>query len=614
MTYSGSPNPDPGEVKRDEETLQRQREEKAEQDRLEEERRILEQEVPYWRRQEQIEGGEFIEDPEGSYYQEGPHYQSIALETGIGIATDFATVGLLGIPIVGQGLYYGTNFTVGYAANALAQWMRGDWDNFSQGEALAAGGFQTIPMGTTAKGLKGLRKAATKGALGGVTMAQLEVGVDERRRLTTRELMLSGILGGTVAGGFKSAELGGEFIDNTRRQITGLTTGLAGTSISDMSAKKEWRWKRFGYPEDVEPSQVKTRDKNNNRNDYTPSEKASVEDSLEEFYDKVQLWERSGKKADKYPLYWLNPVTGDMYRAGKRSGALKGKRLSLISKNRYIRATIQSSKEQKKAVGQIQKEINEKNSKLKEYYTEIRDNYLYILNQFDKEIIPFALPRLTGKPGSDKYMQGKAAIDKVNRLTKERNVYAQELEDLVKGKYGLYGEHGYNVNNERVQRIVQTIPNYSLGDATNFHPVLNVDGFKEFKNLLEEVLNEVKPNTKMYNYPDYVLNYNPNLYPAPDNSSFTKQNIDRILRIEWLTSLHMGDKKGTYGRVLLGDVVRLDGFPNGIPYDQIPKDVRKGNKETIRKWLKKIGVKSMPTQAMERQTRRVDPTKKNINE
>ena len=211
MTYSGSPNPDPGEVKRDEETLQRQREEKAEQDRIEEERRILEEEVPYWRRQEQIEGGDFIEDPEG------PHYASIAAETGIGIATDFATVGLLGIPVVGQGLYYGTNFTVGYAANALAQWMRGDWDNFSQGEALAAGGFQTIPMGTTAKGLKGLRKAATKGALGGVTMAQLEVGVDERRRLTTRELMLSGILGGTVAGGFKSAELGGDVIGDVIR-------------------------------------------------------------------------------------------------------------------------------------------------------------------------------------------------------------------------------------------------------------------------------------------------------------------------------------------------------------------------------------------------------------
>lgn len=223
MTFSGSPNPDPGEVKRDEETLQRQRDEKAEQDRLEEERRILEEEVPFWRRQKQLEGDEFTQDPEG------PHYQSIAAETGIGIAADFATVGLLGIPLVGQGLYYGTNFAVGYSANALAQWMRGDWDDFSQGEALAAGGFQTIPMGTTAKGLKGLKRAAAKGAVGSAGMAQLEVGIDEQRRLTGKELALSSILGGTVAGGFKSAELGGDLIDNTRRQLTGLTEGLGGT-------------------------------------------------------------------------------------------------------------------------------------------------------------------------------------------------------------------------------------------------------------------------------------------------------------------------------------------------------------------------------------------------
>ena len=223
MTYSGSPNTDPGIVKRDEETLQREREEKAEQDRLEEERKILEREVPFWRRQKQLEDGEFIQDPEG------PHYASIAAETGIGIATDFATVGLLGIPLVGQVLYYGTNFGVGYGANALAQWMRGDWDDFSHGEAMAAGGFQAIPMGTTAKGLKGLRRAAVKGSVGGAGMAQLEVGIDERRRLTTQELMLSSILGGTVAGGFKGAELGGEFIDNTRRQITGLYEGLGGT-------------------------------------------------------------------------------------------------------------------------------------------------------------------------------------------------------------------------------------------------------------------------------------------------------------------------------------------------------------------------------------------------
>ena len=250
MTFSGSPNPDPGIVKRDEETLQRQREEKAEQDRLEEERKILEQEVPFWKRQKQLEGDEFTPNPDEE--QVGPHLPSIALETGIGVTTDIATVGLLGIPLVGQGLYYGTNFGVGYGANALAQWMRGDWDDFSHGEALSAGFYQTIPMGTTAKGLKGLRRAAVKGAVGGAGMAQLEVGIDERRRLTTQELMLSSILGGTVAGGFKSAELGGDVVDDVIRnpysKYRPFTNRLGLTETGTVGAMKRPKSKGFADP------------------------------------------------------------------------------------------------------------------------------------------------------------------------------------------------------------------------------------------------------------------------------------------------------------------------------------------------------------------------------
>mgnify|MGYP003115603138 FL=1 len=55
MTFSGSPDPDPGDIKANEEMLQREREEKAEQDRIEEERRILEEEVPYWQRERDFE-------------------------------------------------------------------------------------------------------------------------------------------------------------------------------------------------------------------------------------------------------------------------------------------------------------------------------------------------------------------------------------------------------------------------------------------------------------------------------------------------------------------------------------------------------------------------------
>ena len=138
---------------------------------------------------------------------------------------------MLGTPLAG--FYYPINFGVGYAANAGAQWMRGDWDEFSHGEAVAAGGFQTIPMGTTLKGLKGLRRAAFKGAAGGVGMAQLEVGIDEQRRLTAKEFVISGLTGGVVAGGFKGTELACDavcdFVDYTRRQFAGLTEGLGGT-------------------------------------------------------------------------------------------------------------------------------------------------------------------------------------------------------------------------------------------------------------------------------------------------------------------------------------------------------------------------------------------------
>ena len=197
MTFSGSPDPDPGDIRKNEDMLNRERAELLEQERIAEERRILEEEVPYWRRQEQIEGGDFIEDPEG------PHYSSIAAETGIGITTDFATGWMLGTPFAP--LYYPLNFGVGYSANALAQWMRGDWDDFSHGEALAAGGFQTIPFGTTAKGLKGLTRATAKGAAGGIGQAQLEVGIDEQRRLTAKEVLLSGTLGGVMGGGTHQA-------------------------------------------------------------------------------------------------------------------------------------------------------------------------------------------------------------------------------------------------------------------------------------------------------------------------------------------------------------------------------------------------------------------------
>ena len=543
--------------------------------------------------------------------------KSIGFEVGANLALDKATNWLLGAPLPGSRFIYGgANFLGSAGINLYAQKMRGE-EGIKWGEAGASGVTSLIPYMNPAAGKYAkyvgkpwsIQRGAVGGAATGLVHEGIRIGADAQRLPTIEETALGASVGGLVGGGVTTAAVTGKRLLDQIQGVMPMGKLAYGVGAGEAPLSSTGsRWKQFGYPEGTEPSQVQTKG-NLHRNDYTPSEKALVEDKLEEFYTKVQLWEASGKKAEKYPLYWVNPVTNDMYRAGKRAGILEGRRLTLQSKNRYIRAKVQSSKEETKAVSAKQKQINAQNRKLKRYYIQLRTELLDVLNYYD-DLISEAIPRLSGKPGSDKYRQGIAVIDKINEHTRLRQQTARELEDLVKGRYGLYGEHGYNVNNERVQRIVNS-PSFagygkiSLGDATNFHPVVNVDGFKSFKNILEEILNEVKPKTTMYNYPDYVLNYNPNLYPAP--ATFSKEHLDHILRIEKISSLHMGDKKGTFGEVLLGDVVRLDDFPDGIPYNQIPENVKRGNKKTIREWLAKIGITPSPNPSVTRQTKKVIP-------
>ena len=100
--------------------------------------------------------------------EEKPWWHGVALETGVGITADFLTAPLLAAPFPGaRPLYYGINYGVGYGTNVVAQRLRGETE-INQGEAHAAGGFQTIPMGTTLKGVKGLRRAMYKGAGAGL--------------------------------------------------------------------------------------------------------------------------------------------------------------------------------------------------------------------------------------------------------------------------------------------------------------------------------------------------------------------------------------------------------------------------------------------------------------
>ena len=108
--------------------------------------------------------------PEPEPKEEQPWWHGVALETTVGLAADWL---LPGLDPISRGLNYG----IGYGTNVLAQKLRGETE-ISQGEAHAAGGFQAIPFGTTAKGFKGIRRAMYKGAAGGVVGRQVEVGID----------------------------------------------------------------------------------------------------------------------------------------------------------------------------------------------------------------------------------------------------------------------------------------------------------------------------------------------------------------------------------------------------------------------------------------------------
>ena len=165
---------------------------------------------------------------------------SIAFETGVGLATDWATAPLLAAPVPGaRPLYYGINYAVGAGANIIGQNIRGEEDT-NWGEVTAAGGFQTIPFGTTAKGLKGIRQAAVKGGAIAVGGEQVRVGIDEQRLITPREAVVAGTLG---AGFGSTIKFGTESADILIQQAR-----------ADRLARKGKFWRQPGFdPESPNP-------------------------------------------------------------------------------------------------------------------------------------------------------------------------------------------------------------------------------------------------------------------------------------------------------------------------------------------------------------------------
>ena len=137
-------------------------------------------------------------------------FQGMGIEIGGGVATDFATSGLLGFGPLGWLGYGAINFGQGAYTNYLVQKHLYGEDELNWGEILASGAAGAIPFmnigaskgvakvvgktGTVQRGLVG-------GALTGIGTEQVRVGVDEQRFLNPLEVATAGTLGGVVGGG-----------------------------------------------------------------------------------------------------------------------------------------------------------------------------------------------------------------------------------------------------------------------------------------------------------------------------------------------------------------------------------------------------------------------------
>lgn len=294
-------------------------------------------------------------------------------------------------------------------------------------------------------------------------------------------------------------------------------------------------WKRFGYGLD-QPTQVKRAFANKR---LSLAQKNEVSDSLFDYYSKVEKYRRSGKTVSSYPLYWVNPVTNDIYKATR-----KGKSYSLDSKNRYFRELQQSSITQKKGIVFKKDQIKEANIKLENKYLFERNKLLADINKYHSLINQSG----SGKPGSVKMMLAQSKMIAYEKILKELGT---KLDNLAMGRKGVqvYGEHGYNLANERMWEVAKYYgKRYSLGDASNFHPVLlqgNTKTFRQIKDKFESVINSKNAKGE-YNYPELIVNYNPNLQ---------KGNQEYIIRIESKNSIRLGDKNSRFPNVLHGDSV-----------------------------------------------------------
>ena len=154
-----------------------------------------EEEIQEALQDEDMEKGDFLDDPEDPRFVE-----SISFEAGANLALDKATAGLLVAPIPGaRPLYALANVAGSGIINYLAQRIRGT--EFSLGELATASGLSLVPGATQAKTLKGaIGKATAKGAGIGATAVTSESLIDTGK-LPDAETFATGTVFGGLAGG-----------------------------------------------------------------------------------------------------------------------------------------------------------------------------------------------------------------------------------------------------------------------------------------------------------------------------------------------------------------------------------------------------------------------------